>query len=31
MRYHVVRGVYDVMGVAGRRQSRSRYGARKTA
>jgi small subunit ribosomal protein S12 len=30
MRYHVVRGVYDVKGVAHRRQGRSRYGARRT-
>jgi small subunit ribosomal protein S12 len=29
MRYHVVRGVHDVRGVEDRRQSRSRYGARK--
>lgn len=29
MRYHVVRGVYDASGVVDRRQSRSRYGARK--
>jgi len=28
VRYHVVRGVYDTMGVAGRKKSRSKYGAR---
>lgn len=28
VRYHIVRGVYDVSGVEGRRQSRSKYGAR---
>jgi len=29
VRYHVVRGVYDTAGVEGRKQSRSRYGAKK--
>jgi small subunit ribosomal protein S12 len=29
VRYHVVRGVYDTQGVEGRKQSRSRYGAKK--
>jgi small subunit ribosomal protein S12 len=28
VRYHIVRGVQDCAGVEGRRQSRSRYGAR---
>lgn len=28
VRYHVVRGVYDCAGVANRRQSRSKYGAK---
>ena len=28
VRYHIVRGVYDVAGVEGRRQSRSKYGAK---
>ncbi len=28
VRYHIVRGVYDVDGVEGRRQSRSKYGAK---
>ena len=29
VRYHIVRGVLDSAGVDGRRQSRSRYGAKK--
>lgn len=29
VRYHVVRGVYDAGGVEGRRQARSRYGAKR--
>jgi len=29
VRYHVVRGTRDTMGVAGRRQSRSRYGTKR--
>lgn len=29
VRYHVVRGVYDTQGVAGRKQGRSLYGAKK--
>ncbi|MEK7451921.1 MAG: 30S ribosomal protein S12 [Patescibacteria group bacterium] len=29
VRYHIVRGVYDTQGVAGRMQSRSKYGAKK--
>ncbi len=29
VRYHVVRGTLDAAGVEGRRQSRSRYGAKK--
>ena len=28
VRYHIVRGVYDVAGVDSRRQSRSKYGAK---
>ena len=28
VRYHLVRGVYDAVGVSGRRTSRSRYGAK---
>jgi len=28
VRYHVVRGVYDTSGVEGRKQSRSKYGAK---
>ena len=28
VRYHIVRGVYDALGVEGRRSSRSRYGAK---
>jgi len=31
VRYHIVRGVYDTTGVEGRKQSRSLYGAKKTA
>lgn len=29
VRYHVVRGVHDCQGVEGRKQSRSKYGARR--
>jgi len=29
VRYHVVRGVLDTAGVSGRKQSRSKYGAKK--
>ncbi len=29
VRYHIVRGVYDTLGVEGRKQSRSLYGAKK--
>lgn len=29
IRYHIVRGVYDAAGVEGRKQSRSKYGAKK--
>jgi len=29
VRYHIVRGVYDAGGVEGRKQGRSRYGAKK--
>jgi len=29
VRYHVVRGTLDAMGVEGRRQSRSKYGAKR--
>jgi len=29
VRYHVVRGVYDTLGVEGRKQGRSLYGAKK--
>ena len=29
-RYQVVRGALDTLGVEGRKQSRSRYGAKKT-
>jgi small subunit ribosomal protein S12 len=29
VRYHIVRGVYDTQGVAGRKQGRSLYGAKK--
>jgi small subunit ribosomal protein S12 len=29
VRYHVVRGVYDTQGVADRKQSRSKYGAKR--
>ena len=29
LRYKIIRGVYDAQGVDGRRQSRSRYGAKK--
>ncbi len=31
VRYHVIRGKYDAAGVAGRQQSRSKYGAKKNA
>lgn len=29
MRYHIVRGVYDTQGVDGRKQGRSKYGAKR--
>jgi small subunit ribosomal protein S12 len=29
VRYHVIRGSLDTMGVEGRRQGRSKYGAKK--
>lgn len=29
VRYHIVRGVYDTQGVGDRKQSRSKYGAKK--
>jgi small subunit ribosomal protein S12 len=29
VRYHIVRGVYDTLGVEGRKQGRSLYGAKK--
>ncbi len=29
VRYHIVRGIYDSQGVEGRKQGRSRYGAKK--
>ncbi len=29
VRYHIIRGVLDTLGVADRRQSRSKYGAKK--
>lgn len=29
IRYHIVRGAYDAAGVEGRRQSRSKYGAKR--
>ncbi|HBV58004.1 MAG TPA: 30S ribosomal protein S12 [Candidatus Magasanikbacteria bacterium] len=29
VRYHIVRGIYDTQGVAGRKRSRSLYGAKK--
>ncbi|MBI4039399.1 30S ribosomal protein S12 [Candidatus Daviesbacteria bacterium] len=31
VKYHVIRGTYDTAGVAGRRQGRSKYGAKKEA
>ncbi|MBS1959807.1 MAG: 30S ribosomal protein S12 [Bdellovibrionales bacterium] len=31
VRYHTVRGTLDTQGVAGRKQSRSKYGAKKAA
>lgn len=31
VKYHIVRGKYDSAGVEGRRQGRSRYGAKKSA
>lgn len=31
VRYHIVRGVYDTVGVEARRQGRSRYGSKKPA
>jgi small subunit ribosomal protein S12 len=30
VRYHIVRGVYDCQGVTDRKQSRSKYGAKRT-
>ena len=30
VRYHIIRGTLDTTGVAGRRQGRSKYGAKKT-
>lgn len=30
VRYHIVRGVLDTAGVSGRKQGRSKYGAKKT-
>ena len=30
VRYHVVRGALDTLGVNGRKQSRSQYGAKKS-
>ena len=29
IRYHIVRGILDTQGVANRKQSRSKYGAKK--
>jgi small subunit ribosomal protein S12 len=29
VRYHIIRGVLDTLGVSGRRQGRSRYGAKR--
>jgi len=29
VRYHIVRGKYDTLGVEGRKQQRSKYGAKK--
>ena len=29
VRYHVIRGTFDLVGVEGRRQSRSKYGAKR--
>jgi len=29
VRYHIIRGVLDTLGVAGRKQARSRYGAKR--
>ena len=29
VRYHIVRGVYDTQGVEGRKQARSKYGAKR--
>ena len=29
VRYHVIRGTYDTQGVSGRRQRRSKYGAKR--
>ena len=31
VRYHIVRGTLDALGVEGRRRSRSKYGAKRTA
>jgi small subunit ribosomal protein S12 len=30
VRYHIVRGAYDALGVEDRKQSRSKYGAKRT-
>lgn len=30
IRYHIVRGIFDTSGVEGRKQQRSKYGAKKT-
>jgi small subunit ribosomal protein S12 len=30
IRYHIIRGTLDTAGVAGRKQSRSKYGAKAT-
>ena len=30
VRYHIIRGVYDCQGVTDRKQSRSKYGAKRT-
>ena len=29
-KYHLIRGKYDLQGVKGRKQARSKYGAKKT-
>jgi len=31
VRYHIVRGAYDVTGVEGRKQGRSKYGTKKSS